>query len=225
MVSPQPADVCWLRFIAAGVFFRRCLTEISYFTTAGQFRRALYSHILYFPFLPLFDPGHTAHTTPLTLRATSKHKAERPFHHQPYRLLFTTTSHHGTHQVLLLRSGESLWCLPHAAVPTHTCLKEPRTAFFAPRILTPALHFASTFLLQAKLGEPVRLALALSGVGWVDDRVAYEDWPSLKPSKNTQRSLMFGTPDAAVLSVLSGRGGRRACVGFCSLLRCTRNRP
>eukprot|EP00752_Nemacystus_decipiens_P001600 g1560.t1 len=35
---------------------------------------------------------------------------------------------------------------------------------------------------MAKFGEPVRLALAQSGVEWVDDRVAFEDWPALKPT-------------------------------------------
>ncbi|CAM9269552.1 unnamed protein product [Ectocarpus sp. 13 AM-2016] len=32
------------------------------------------------------------------------------------------------------------------------------------------------------IGEPVRLALAQSGVEWVDDRVAGADWPALKPT-------------------------------------------
>lgn len=51
----------------------------------------------------------------------------------------------------------------------------------------------SPLSLQAKVGEPVRLALAQSGVEWVDDRVAFEDWPALKPSKNEHLGgLIFG---------------------------------
>ena len=152
MVSPQPADVCWLRFIAAGVFFRRCLTEISDFTTAGQFRRALYSHILYFPFLPLFDPGHTPHHT---LRATSKHKAERPFHHQPNidycsRQRRTMAPIKFSYFDLASLCGA---CHTQQLVPTHTYLKKPRTAFFAPRILTPACTSPQLFSCRRNLAS------------------------------------------------------------------------
>ena len=33
------------------------------------------------------------------------------------------------------------------------------------------------------MGEPVRLALAQSGVEWVDNRVQMADWPALKASE------------------------------------------
>lgn len=39
---------------------------------------------------------------------------------------------------------------------------------------------------QAALGEQLRLALAQSGVEWVDNRVTFEEWPTLKPSESAE---------------------------------------
>ena len=39
------------------------------------------------------------------------------------------------------------------------------------------------------LGEPVRFMLAYGNVEFVDNRVEFEDWPALKPSKTDKRYL------------------------------------
>ena len=41
------------------------------------------------------------------------------------------------------------------------------------------------------MGEPVRLALAQSGVEWVDNRVQGADWPALKASKCILSEIKF----------------------------------
>ncbi|CBJ26100.1 Glutathione S-transferase [Ectocarpus siliculosus] len=43
-----------------------------------------------------------------------------------------------------------------------------------------------TYFEFAALGEPLRLALAQSGVEWIDNRLPSEEWPTLKPSESAE---------------------------------------
>ncbi|CAM9740056.1 unnamed protein product [Ectocarpus sp. 12 AP-2014] len=65
------------------------------------------------------------------------------------------------------------------------CITQPTQQtlllYFATARITMAPIKFSYFNWES-IGEPVRLALAQSGVEWVDDRVAGADWPALKPT-------------------------------------------
>lgn len=71
----------------------------------------------------------------------------------------------------------------HSTSPTSTSGGGARTAFPMLRELTPPCLSVWLSSLQEALGEPIRLALAQSGVEWEDIRVPSADWPALKPSE------------------------------------------
>ncbi|CAM9922905.1 unnamed protein product, partial [Ectocarpus sp. 8 AP-2014] len=56
------------------------------------------------------------------------------------------------------------------------------------------LRFAS----QAALGEQLRLALAQSGVEWIDHRVTFEEWPTLKPTMPYQQMPVLEVDGAVI---------------------------
>ncbi|CAN0570993.1 unnamed protein product, partial [Ectocarpus sp. 12 AP-2014] len=48
------------------------------------------------------------------------------------------------------------------------------------------------------LGEQLRLALAQSGVEWIDNRVTFEEWPTLKPTMPYQQVPVLEVDGAVI---------------------------
>ncbi|CAM9453423.1 unnamed protein product, partial [Ectocarpus sp. 12 AP-2014] len=55
-----------------------------------------------------------------------------------------------------------------------------------------------TYFEFAALGEPLRLALAQSGVEWIDNRVPSEQWPTLKPTLPYQQMPVLEVDGAVI---------------------------
>ncbi|CBN74506.1 Glutathione S-transferase [Ectocarpus siliculosus] len=55
-----------------------------------------------------------------------------------------------------------------------------------------------TYFDIAALGEQLRLALAQSGVEWIDNRVTFEEWPTLKPTLPYQQMPVLEVDGAVI---------------------------